>query len=191
VPRNDPRQPGAPSPDAALLDAVCRHLDPRRLVTTELVLRGPDYLPIWISLGITVAGGFTVPEVRDGVKRRLIEYLAPARDAERAAAEGMSALALPGMENGWPLRKTVNRLELMAEASREPGVLRVDELLLAQGTGGDTPEIPLSGLQLPRIAGLSVEAGAALSLDALRGAGTGGGQAGRRIVPVPIVPQEC
>lgn len=191
VPRNDPRQPGAPSPDAALLDAVCRHLDPRRLVTTELVLRGPDYLPIWISLGITVAGGFTVPEVRDGVKRRLIEYLAPARDAERAAAEGVSALALPGMENGWPLRKKVNRLELMAEASREPGVLRIDELLLAQGTGGDTPEIPTSGLQLPSIAGLSVEAGAALPLDALRGAGTGSGQAGRRIVPVPIVPQEC
>lgn len=191
VPRHDPRQPGAPLPDAALLDAVCRHLDPRRLVTTELVLRGPEYVPVWISLGITVAGGFTVPEVRDRVKQRLIEYLAPSRDAELAAAEGVSALALPGMENGWPLRKAVNRLELMAEASREPGVLRVDELLLAQGTGGATAEVPLSGLQLPRIAGLSVEAGAAVPLDALRGAPSGGGETGRRVVPVPIVPQEC
>lgn len=191
VPRHDPRQPGAPSPDAALLDAVCRHLDPRRLVTTELVLRGPEYVPVWISLGITVAGGFTVPDVRDRVKQRLIEYLAPSRDAELAAAEGVSALALPGMENGWPLRKAVNRLELMAEASREPGVLRVDELLLAQGLGGATVEVPLSGLQLPRIAGLSVEAGAAVPLDALRGTATGTGNAGRRVVPVPVVPREC
>lgn len=191
VPRFDPRQPGAPAPDAALLDAVCRHLDPRRLVTTELVLRGPDYVPVWISLGITVAGGFAVPDVRDRVKQRLVEYLAPARDAERAAAEGTSALALPGMEHGWPLRKAVNKLELMAEASREPGVLRVDELLLAQGTGGNVPvEVPLSGLQLPRIAGLSVEAGAAVPLDALRGTTTPTA-AGRRTVPVPVVPKEC
>jgi hypothetical protein len=95
------------------------------------------------------------------------------------------------MENGWPLRKAVNRLELMAEASREPGVLRVDELLLAQGTSGATPEVPMVGLQLPRIAGLSVEAGAAVPLDALRGASSGGGQAGRRVVPVPVVPKEC
>jgi hypothetical protein len=149
-------------------------------------------VPVWISLGITVAGGFTVPEVRDRVKQRLTEYLAPARDAERAATEGSTALALPGMENGWPLRKAVNRLELMAEASREPGVLRVDELLLAQGTGGAVAmEVPLAGLQLPRIAGLSVEAGSAMPLDALRGAGTGNVETGRRIVPVPVVPQEC
>jgi predicted phage baseplate assembly protein len=205
VPRNDPRDPAAPAPDRAMLDALCRHLDPRRLVTTELVLRGPEYVAVWISLGITVAGGFSVPDVRDGVKQRIVEYLAPARDAERAAAEGLSALALPGMENGWPLRKAVNRLELMAEVSREPGVLRVDELLLAAGAEGNVPsEVPMKGLQLPRIAGLSVQAGGALPLDALRGtvggaggtrtAGEGAGTDGagrRRVVPVPVVPEEC
>ncbi|MCW7541374.1 baseplate J/gp47 family protein [Aquabacterium sp. A7-Y] len=191
VPRHDPRQPSAPAPDRALLDALCRHLDPRRLVTTELVLRGPEYVPLWISLGITVAGGFAVPAVRDRVKQRLIDYLAPARDAERTAAQAVSALALPGMENGWPLRKAVNRLELMAEASREPGVLRVDELQLAQGAEGQVPvDVPMRGLQLPRIAGLSVELGSALPLDALRGR-SGSGDPQRRIVPVPVVPQEC
>jgi hypothetical protein len=138
-----------------------------------------------------VAGGFTVPDVRDRVKQRLLEYLAPARDAERAAAEGVSALALPGMEQGWPLRKAVNKLELMAEASREPGVLRVDELLLAQGTGGAVDvEVPMSGLQLPHVVGLSVEAGSAVPLDALRGTATPA-TSGRRTVPVPVVPQEC
>jgi len=193
VPRRDPRQPDAPSPDRAFIDALCRYLDPRRLVTTELVLRGPQYVPIWLSLGITVAGGFAAPDVRDRVKQRLREFLAPSRDAERAAAEGVSALTYPGMESGWPLGRAVNRLELMAEVSREPGVLRVNQLLLAQGSAGVVDsEVPMRGLQLPRIAGLSVEVGAALSLDALRGdappAGTG---SGRRIVPIPIVPQDC
>lgn len=193
VPRNDPRQPDAPAPDRAFIDALCRHLDPRRLVTTELVLRGPQYIPIWLSLDISVAGGFAAPDVRDRVKQRLREYLAPSRDAERAEAEGASALTYPGMESGWPLGKAVNKLELMAEVSREPGVLKVNQLLLAQGSAGavDT-EVPMRGLQLPRIAGLSVEVGTALPLDALRGNAastpTGGS---RRIVPVPIVPEEC
>jgi hypothetical protein len=196
VPRHDPRQPDAPSPDRALLDALCRHLDPRRLVTTELVLRGPDYVPIWLSLGITVAGGFATPDVRERVKQRLVEYLAPARDPERVAREGGTALAFPGMDDGWPLRKAVNRLELMAEVSREPGVLRVNELILARGAEGPVAvEVPMQGLELPRIAGLSVEVGGATPLDALRGQGPDGGgdgaPPGRRIVPVPVVPQEC
>ncbi len=57
VPRPDPVQPDAPLPDRAFIDALCHHLDARRLITTELVLRGPQYVPIWLSLGITVAGG--------------------------------------------------------------------------------------------------------------------------------------
>jgi predicted phage baseplate assembly protein len=191
VPRNDPRQPDAPAPDRAFLDALCRHLDPRRLVTTELVLRGPDYVPIWLSLGITVAGGFATPEVRDRVKRRLGEYLAPARNAALAAAEGDSALRYPGMEQGWPLSKAVNRLELMAEVSREPGVLRVDELILARGAGGALEEVALRGLQLPRCAGLSVEAGSAVPLETLRGSAAPISTPGRRIVPVPVVAGEC
>jgi hypothetical protein len=195
VPRKDPRAPATPSPDRAFLDALCRYLDPRRLVTTELVLRGPDYQPIWLSLGITVAGGFATPDVRDRVKARIIEYLAPARALHGAldAAED-SALDYPGMEKGWPLRKAVNRQELMAEVAREPGVLKVDELILAQGSSGAVgTEVPLSGLQLPMIAGLSVEAGAAVPLDALRGevAAPSTTPAGKRIVPVPVVPSEC
>ena len=196
VPRNDPRQPDAPSPDRAFIDALCRHLDPRRLVTTELVLRGPQYVPVWLSLGITVAGGFATPDVRDRVQRRLREYLAPARDAEVVAAEGATALAWRGMEAGWPLGKAVNRLELMAEVAREAGVLKVNELLLAQGSNSAVDiEVRLRGLELPRIAGLSVDVGSALPLDALRGgAGTtadGGSGSKRRVVPVPVVPEEC
>ena len=212
--------PGAaPVPDDHFLAALCKHLDPRRLVTTELVLRGPAYVPIWLSLGISVAGGFDVPAVRDAVKQRLIEYLAPVRDAEVAAQEAVTGLRFAGMASGWPLRKAVNRLELMAEVGREPGVLQVNELLLAADGGAAVAvDVPLQGLQLPWIVGLSVELGSALGLDALRGrtgaatgSGTAGGVAGGStgngtvgsgngangasggpgVVPVPVIPREC
>ncbi len=191
VPRHDPRAPDAPMPDRAFLDALCRHLDARRLVTTELVLRGPAYLPLWLSVGITVAGGYTVPEVRDAVKARLRALLAPAR------TDG--ATDLPGFEDGWPLQRAVNRLELWAEIARVRGVLRVNGVALAQGDGNEVPtELPLFGLQLPRLAGLSVELGDPVPIKDLlgRGAGDGSGQpvntgAPKVRVPVPTVPREC
>ena len=212
VPRSDPRAPDAPMPDRAFIDALCRHLDARRLVTTELVLRGPAYVPLWLSVGLTVAGGYTVPEVRDAVKARLRALLAPAR------TDG--ATDLPGFEDGWPLQRAVNRLELWAEIARVRGVLRVNDVLLADGAGNPlATELPLQGLQLPRIAGLSVELGDPLPIATLLGAGgaglgsdpgsganpgpgegpdlgDGSGQASnrraaRRRVPVPTVPPEC
>ena len=42
APRHDPANPAAPRPDTPFLDALCRYLDPRRLVTTELD-------PPWVS----------------------------------------------------------------------------------------------------------------------------------------------
>ena len=97
------------------------------------------------------------------------------------------------LDGGWPLGRAVNRLELWAEVARVPGVLKVNEVLLAGATGGavDT-EIPMRGLQLPRLAGLAVELGGALPLDDLRGTGSAApAPAGPRIVPVPTVPTTC
>jgi hypothetical protein len=188
VPRNDPRAPDAPMPDRAFIDALCHHLDARRLVTTELVLRGPIYKGLWLSVGITVAGGYAVPQVRDAVKARLRALLAPAR------TDG--ATDLPGFEDGWPLGRAVNRLELWAEIARVAGVLRVNGVLLADESGSEvTTELTMRGLQLPRIAGLSVELGdpvpiaSLLGTDGNTGAVTGG--TGPRVVPVPTVPREC
>ena len=46
-------------------------------MTTELVLRGPDYVGIWISIGIEVAGGRNVSEVVEAVKTRIKAFLSP------------------------------------------------------------------------------------------------------------------
>src|SRR5262249_28411991 len=97
----------------------------------------------------------------------------------------------------WPLRKPVVGLELMAVASRVPGVSLVNGVLLTEGNEPPKAQVEMQGLQLPRVMGVSVTAGDPLSLDELRGAtttptgGTGGEGQAPQIVPVPVVPEEC
>jgi hypothetical protein len=68
VPRSDPGYPDTPQPDPAFLDAVRRHLDPRRLLTTEVILTGPKYIPILVSIGFQPARTASEAEVRDRIR---------------------------------------------------------------------------------------------------------------------------
>ena len=77
IPRFDPIQPDAPVPDNFFLERVCRYLEPRRLVTTELFIRGPLYKNLWVTVGIEVLGGHAAGPVIDNVRRRLREFLSP------------------------------------------------------------------------------------------------------------------
>ncbi len=185
VPRTDPRTPDAPQPDMPFLDTVCKYVDPRRLVTTEVFLRGPKYVPIWLSVGITVKAGESIAEVRERVKQRLRRFLSPLPER----------LILPldpaaGDDPGWPLNTPVVVAELLAEASREPAVLRINGMRLADGDGVERPEIAMQGLELPRLLGLTVTIGEPLDISELMGA-TGPVATPGNFVPVPIVPGEC
>jgi hypothetical protein len=181
IPRYDPIQPDAPLPDRLFLDAVCAYLDPRRLVTSEVLLRGPLYRPFWISVGIDLVAGAAAAQVREDVRAELLRFLAPL-----PAAPG------PDAEGGWPLRKPVVARELMAVATRVPGVLLVNNLLLAEGAGGAEQTLAMRGLELPRVLGIAVSVGEPLSLDQLRGgAAPDALRRGRRVLPVPLIPEEC
>jgi predicted phage baseplate assembly protein len=196
IPRFDPNQPAAPRPDRLFLDTVCRYLDPRRLVTSELFLRGPDYKDIWITVGINVVAGAAVPTVREAVRQALLQFLAPLNRAQAGLLSDPESALSPsqygGAQNGWPLRKAVTDRELLAVASRVPGVLLVNDVKIAEGTKPYVPQIPMSGLELPRVLGISVMVGDALDLDQLRGqtAPTTTTTA-PKVVPVPVVPEEC
>ncbi len=198
APRRDVDQPDAPRPDRFFLDAICDWLDPRRLVTTEVFLRGPVYKKIWISVGIDVASERGIAEVRQAVTMALRVALAPLPPAD--AERGPEAL-LPlftrqasGQMQGWPLRKPVVALELAAIASRVPGVTAVRDLQLARETDTTAQAtIDIRGLELPRIAGIMVTVGPAVPVTDLRGVPGAGGPATTPggFVPVPVVPEEC
>jgi hypothetical protein len=193
IPRFDPGQPDAPRADRLFLNALCRYLDPRRLVTTELVIRGADYKGIWISVGIDVATGLSVAEVVENVKVRLREALRPI-GAQGAQPRAQSLFVPRGVdtERGWPLRTPVSARVLLAEVARVAGVTSVSGVLLAEGGNGASETVEMAGLELPRVLGISVVAGDPVSIDALRG--NDGGAAAvsrRRFLPVPVVPVTC
>jgi hypothetical protein len=173
----------APRPDQPFLDAICAYVDPRRLVTTEVFLRGPDYKPIWVSVGLEPVAGVSFAEVRDAVKAALRRFLAPlpsTGETGRFAHAGA----------GWPRSKAVVPLELLAVASRVPGVDLVRPVLVGAGSagGGDEP-VPMSTLELPMVAGIEVVAGEPLPLDELRGRVPAAAAA--RPLPVPVIPETC
>ncbi|MFI5078461.1 MAG: baseplate J/gp47 family protein, partial [Vicinamibacteria bacterium] len=195
VPAYDPVQPDAPLPRKPFLDAICRYLDPRRLVTTEIVLRGPDYRGVWISIGVKVAAGFNESDVRAAVERDIRTFLAPTTGAVQTLPDDPAVLlgAATPSTNGWKLGKAVVALELAAVANRTLGVEFVQEdVLLADTAGPAVPRVEMLGLQLPRILGISVTSGGApLPLEALQGTTSGGVTQTPSVVQVPVIPEEC
>jgi hypothetical protein len=199
IPKFSPTRPDAPEPDQLFLKAVCDYLDPRRLVTTELFLCGPEYKSIWISIGIEVVSGrnFDRALVREAVKEKITEFLAPIR-ADGTSLEVNSALLTTpvAMEDrkGWPLRRAVLAAELEVEVARVPGVAIINKLELAGATGDALANIALQGLQLPRLDGIVVSIGDALPIEQVRGditSGSGDTPVRSGVVPVPVIPKEC
>jgi hypothetical protein len=198
LPRHDPQQPDAPRPDRLFLDAICAWLDPKRLVTTEVFLRGPVYKRIWISIGIEVAVDRSIAEVRQAVDHAIRATLAPLPPpgAETGPAALLPVFTAPApAPQGWPLRRAVVAAELLAVVARVAGVTAVNGLLLAgDADTASRDSVEMKGLELPRIAGLNVGIGPAIPLADLRGLTPGAGGPGTGAVgflPVPIVPQEC
>ena len=192
IPTFDPITPDAPSPSNDFLDTVCSYLDTRRLVTTEVFLRGPEYVGIWISIGIQVLPGLNPAPVRDAVKSAVLQFLAPIVGGPQQLPDDpavlLNAPLSPSIYKGWPLGKSVISLEIMTVAGRTSGVEFVQDMQLAQ-SGAAVAQVDISGLQLPRVLGISVTNGPALSLDELRGTGTT--QAPAKGAQVPVIPGEC
>jgi hypothetical protein len=182
--------PDSGGPDT-FLDAIACWLDPRRLVTTEVFVRRPDFLGIWVSVGLDLVAGATVATVRDAVSQAITQFLSPLPDPDAAGLDPLAPLGgsmQTTPQKGWPLFKSVVALELVAVASRVPGVAFVKEILLADADAKQYDQIPMVGLQLPQLLGLSVAVGNAVPVSQLRGTPS---QQSSVVVPVPIIPEDC
>jgi hypothetical protein len=177
IPRFDPLDPLWPSPDRLFLRRICDHLDSRRLVTTEIYVRGPNYLPVYVSVGIQVRAGFFVDQVQQDVELRLRQYL--------------SSLPPGGVDGlGWPLRRRLVSKDLEAVATRVPGVEYVDSLQMGVESPQAITEYDLSGLELPRVAGITVRQGVAASLESVF-APPGSIPSLQEGVPIPVTRVKC
>jgi hypothetical protein len=176
----------APKPDQFLLETVCQHLQIRRLITTELHVRGPEYINIWVSVGIDLVGGYAAGPVRDAVRQALFQFLSPLR----------GGYPLPGERQGtgWPLETAVRPQDLKAVVARVDGVRSVGELSLGTTTQNTVTSVPITGLALPRLVDVGVEVGQAIPLSNLRNAPKPTSvtpEEGQTWTPIPVLPERC
>ena len=175
IPRSDPAQPEAPRPDRLFLETVCAYLEPRRVLTTELHIRGPIYVRIGVGIGIQAVPGQAEGPLAERVRRAVLNFLSP---------------LVGGFDGtGWPLNKTVEPAEIQAAASRVQGVAKVTGLVMIDEAGNALPNgLPISGLRLPRVDPIRVTLGAAPTADQILGAAPPDDVPA---LPVPVVPENC
>ena len=174
---DDPAHPEAPVPDQFFLKAVCAYLEPRRLLTTEIHVHGPEYVPISVAVGIDVVPGKDIAIVREAVKQAIRDFVSPLIGGQAGT--------------GWPLEKAIEDRELWARAARVDGVSKVRGLRLWDGSGVEAERIGITGLQLPKLDRVTARFGDAEDLLAQTVAPTTSTGKRKRRVPVPVLPPSC
>jgi hypothetical protein len=179
-----------PRPDQPFIEKVYSYLERRRPLATDIYVIGCEYVPIGLSIGISVRDGQAYDQVVNDVREAVKRYL------WSLAPHGPNAA-------GWPLGKPVTDRELEVAVARVAGVNGVDGInifkrlesgweKLARAQACDGVELPLEDWQLPELLAIVVSTDGTVN-DDLRalpdpisgGAGSTGG------VAVPIIPEVC
>ncbi len=177
--------PEPPIPDRLFLDTICRWLDPRRLVTTELYIRGPEYVPVYVTIGVEPMPGEQSSLVYKRVREAIREYLSPLVGGVPTPNDDGEMIG-----TGWPLGMELRRQDLEAVAVRVEGVRYVTGIKLgvmdAVGELGDVDKVAMLGLELPWLSGID----AAAQPEELS-AFTGAPPVASDSLPVPVIPKKC
>lgn len=148
-PQSDSEKPNAPLPNENQLRSVCRYLDARRLVTTELYVLPPKYRAVAVAVGIKVKPGFGIDAVRHWVELVIRQFLAP-----------LPPFGPTG--TGWPLGRRVHGPELEAAAHQVEGVEYLEDLQLVGWDENNQiirTTVDLDKNEVPELIGITVEVG--------------------------------
>lgn len=117
----------APQPTGAQLRALCAWLEPRRLVTTELHLVGPQYTEVQrLAARVSVRPGYDLSAAVENLYTALLDFLHPLRGGPQ--------------HGGWPFGYDVLLGDIYDVMLAVPGVHRVRDLSL--DLAGTVPEVP-------------------------------------------------
>lgn len=124
-----------PKPSEEFLMAVYRYLDKRRLITTEVYVKEPEYVEVTVNAKVKIKRGYESDTVRHRIENRLKQFLHPFK----GGPEG----------DGWQFGRSVFKSEIYELIDGIEGVDRVQELNMVDGEyryDGEKIEIPNSGL---------------------------------------------
>lgn len=179
-----------PRPDQPFIEKVFSYLDSRRPLATELYVIGCEYIPIGLSIGISVRDGHAYDQVVNNVREAVKHYL------WSLPPDGPNA-------QGWPLGKTVEDRELEVVVARVSGVNGVAGINLfvrennnwkqiIRVNACESIEIRLEAWQLPELLAIVVSTDGVVSND-LRAVPNpfAGGDGKNGGIAVPIIPEVC
>jgi predicted phage baseplate assembly protein len=112
----------APLPSRALLDAVQRYLEPRRLITSEIRAIAPHYRRVGVNATLHLSCEAEGEQVLQLARARLDAFFDPLEGGPDGS--------------GWRFGRTVYRSEVMALLVDVPGVARVAALTLSDAYDG-------------------------------------------------------
>ncbi|MCP4181734.1 MAG: putative baseplate assembly protein [Hyphomicrobiales bacterium] len=180
--------PPNPRPDRNMLARVHAYLDERRPIGVELYVIGTEYVPLGLSVAVSLREGFSKNQVMQGIYKALREFLWP---------------LTPGghQGQGWQLGRPVVNHEIDVIVARVPGVLTVNDVNLFQMNESkqwemvqelDAQSLFLEPWQLPELLTVVVmeDEDAPVSLDEY-GSGAGAGGADEENIPIPVIPEIC
>jgi predicted phage baseplate assembly protein len=104
-----------PMPSPGLLRTVCAYLDQRRLITTELYVLPPTYVPVAVAVEVVATDDADVAQVQ--------------QDVENAIANFLNPLVGGSDGQGWPFGGTIYYSDLY-RAALTTGVQRVASLTI-------------------------------------------------------------
>lgn len=181
----------APNPraDRPFLEAVHAWLDARRPLGTELYVIGCEYVPLGVSVALSVADGAATDTTLRAVKEALVRVLWP----------------LPGGGfdgAGWRRRRAVSNRELAVEVARVAGVSEVNGInlftadakgvwsALGDARNGREQNLAVADWQFPELLRVAVDSASEATLE-IPEAGSLNPYADAVAVGVPVVTEFC
>ena len=189
LPRKEMQEAPNPRPDQPLIQKVHDYLSARRPLATELYVISCEYIPVALSVGITVRAGFGHDQVNYDVQQTLRRYL--------------WSLAPHGPQSeGWPLGRAVKDRELEVVVAQVKGVNTVSSVNLFQRQRKtwriinrvqqcDPVEIDFKEWQLPELLAVAVSTDGVTPESVSGRTGSGTGSQGGGGIALPVVPEIC
>ena len=133
----------APRPVESLLRTVCSYLDARRLLTTELYVVGPQYVPVSLELSAVISPGSDGAELGQALRLAMQKFFHPIH----GGSDG----------KGWPFGGTIRYADLY-RVTLSTGVLRLDDIeIRREGTPfGSCQDVPIAGHALIELTEVSI-----------------------------------
>lgn len=121
-----------PASSNGFLRTVAKHLDKHRLITTKVMVIGPKYIGISVTMSITLTPGIDAQIIKEGIYKALDDFLAPISDGSKSQ-NGFNCSK--SQNGGWPFGKAVYKSEIYSQIDGVVGVDRITNLSLSVSSG--------------------------------------------------------